>query len=86
MYPTELAASVCNASSGSLDCDSPDRSLRASSRIVRRDLRERFFGDLDGKEDAPSYAKVWALDALSARHGELGVEPAAEVCTYTLCI
>eukprot|EP00903_Cladosiphon_okamuranus_P010121 g9584.t1 len=44
-----------------------------------RDLRERFFGDFDGQEDAPSYAKVWALDALSARHGELGVEPAAEV-------
>ncbi|CAM9469915.1 unnamed protein product [Ectocarpus sp. 13 AM-2016] len=43
-----------------------------------RDLRERYFGELDGREDHASYAKVWALDAVSARHGELGVEPAAQ--------
>ncbi|CAM9760152.1 unnamed protein product, partial [Ectocarpus fasciculatus] len=44
-----------------------------------RDLRERYFGELDGREDQASYGKVWALDAVSARHGELGVEPAAQV-------
>lgn len=43
-----------------------------------RDLRERFFGDLDGGKDT-NYEKVWALDAISSRHGELGVEPAAKV-------
>eukprot|EP00752_Nemacystus_decipiens_P013070 g11559.t2 len=51
-----------------------------------RDLRERFFGDFDGEEDAPSYAKVWALDAVSARHRELGVEPAAEVAARTAAV
>ncbi|CAN0522060.1 unnamed protein product, partial [Ectocarpus sp. 8 AP-2014] len=46
-------------------------------------LRERYFGELDGREDHASYAKVWALDAVSARHGELGVEPAAEARRIT---
>lgn len=54
--------------------------------LLRRDLRERWFGDLDGEDDAPSYQKVWALDAMSARHGELGVEPANDVAARAAAV
>ncbi|CAN0558410.1 unnamed protein product, partial [Laminaria digitata] len=51
-----------------------------------RDLRERGFGDFEGHDDGPSYEKVWALDALSSRHGEFGVEPASEVAARTAAV
>ncbi|CAM9870711.1 unnamed protein product, partial [Ectocarpus sp. 8 AP-2014] len=68
--PFSRAKETAEAIRECLDCD-----LREE-----RDLRERYFGELDGREDHASYAKVWALDAVSARHGELGVaERAAAV-------
>lgn len=44
-----------------------------------RDLRERWFGNFEGRNDTASYQKVWALDGLSARHSEFGVESATDV-------
>ncbi|CAM9301534.1 unnamed protein product, partial [Hapterophycus canaliculatus] len=66
--PFSRAKETAEAIRDCLDCE-----LREE-----KDLRERFFGDLDGGKDT-NYEKVWALDAVSSRHGELGVEPASQV-------
>eukprot|EP00904_Undaria_pinnatifida_P004958 jgi/Undpi1/1592/HiC_scaffold_11.g04982.m1 len=50
------------------------------------DLRERGFGEFEGRDDAPSYQKVWALDALSSHHDQFGVEPASEVAARAAAV
>ena len=41
-------------------------------------LRERYFGEFDGKGD-DGYAQIWAADAISADHEEFGVESVSSV-------
>ncbi|MEH6469027.1 MAG: histidine phosphatase family protein, partial [Porticoccus sp.] len=45
-------------------------------------LRERFFGELNGKSDS-QYQKVWTLDKDNPDHHEYGVESASEVVART---
>lgn len=48
------------------------------SMQVDKRLRERCFGELDGKSDR-HYHDIWALDAQDAHHQQLGVESVAAV-------
>ncbi len=59
----EILASV-------LDCEVPVE--------LSPNLRERFFGELDGQDDI-SYQQVWREDALNQHHQQWGVESVASV-------
>ena len=47
-----------------------------------RQLRERYFGDLDGGSDT-AYEEIWTRDALNPSHTELGVESVMSILTRT---
>jgi probable phosphoglycerate mutase len=49
---------------------------------LRTELRERYFGELDGGPDS-AYSKIWSLDAGDPFHREYGVESAIEVLGRT---
>ncbi|CAN0473503.1 unnamed protein product, partial [Discosporangium mesarthrocarpum] len=48
----------------------------------KSDLRERWFGNLDGMPDA-NYHRTWAFDAVSPSHQEDNVEPVTAVAART---
>lgn len=48
--------------------------------IMKDDLRERYFGEMDGKE-LIFYNKVWPVDQKDAFNNRLGVESVQDVCT-----
>lgn len=83
------AARGCGLPRATVICSSDFSRARQTAEIVRATigapevvlaeaLRERCFGDWEGKPVA-CYEQVWAADAADAGHAEGGVEPAAAV-------
>eukprot|EP00814_Leptocylindrus_danicus_P021015 CAMPEP_0116047092 /NCGR_PEP_ID=MMETSP0321-20121206/28665_1 /TAXON_ID=163516 /ORGANISM="Leptocylindrus danicus var. danicus, Strain B650" /LENGTH=149 /DNA_ID=CAMNT_0003528865 /DNA_START=259 /DNA_END=708 /DNA_ORIENTATION=+ len=64
----------------SIDSDSVPSVLRYVN--IRKSLRERFFGEFNGKTD-DNYQNVWNEDALSADHTKWDVEPVNSVLQRT---
>ena len=54
--------------------------LKGEAVERRTELRERFFGTLDGQSDE-NYHRCWAFDSHSCLHSEFGCEPVASVVT-----
>ncbi|KAG5189023.1 histidine phosphatase superfamily [Tribonema minus] len=47
--------------------------------VIRQELRERYFGELDGTV-LLNYNKVWPADLIDSRHAGYGVESVQDVC------
>jgi broad specificity phosphatase PhoE len=69
----ETAEIVCEAVNTARNTLLADAKLEDITPIEHFDLRERFFGDLNGKSDE-RYADVWAEDLKDPDHHEFGVE------------